>query len=163
MWRSARVVAVAIASCACSTLPDIPAGVCGNGVLDPTEDCDGFPREGLECRPPGERAQCRLDCSPSADGEPVACPVGYGCDADHVCRRATGDYAPLSDRILGRARSLESGDFNGDGRDDVLSLEPPITYGFSKIRAHYFDRAAAPTHTWTPSRAVSSPKPFVAS
>jgi hypothetical protein len=150
-----------LSASSCGVLHDIPANVCGNGVLDDNEDCDGFAREGLACRASGQTAECHLDCSPQKDGTLTACPSGYGCDADHACRKTTGKFVEMPDRILGNAWSLTSGDFDGDGQDDVLSQERPVTRGLAKIRAHYFDRSGARARTWTSNDALATPTPFV--
>ena len=141
---------------ACKPLPDIAPGVCGNGVLDTGEDCDGFSSDGLECRPPGASGQCHLDCSPRADGKATPCPAGFGCDLDNACRQATGAFVPLPQRIFGNAWSLEAGDFDGDGRSDVVTEERHVA-GATKIRAHYFDRSAAPSRSWTSNDLMSTP------
>jgi len=165
LTRAARafLLACAAAPWACSTLPAIAPNVCGNGVLDPGEDCDGFAAAGLACRPPGESAQCHLDCSPRPDGSPARCPSGYGCDVGHACRAVTGEFEALPQRVAGNAWSLVSADFDGDGRDDVISQEHPTVLGLANIRAHYFDREAAPARTWTSSVALSTPVPLALS
>jgi hypothetical protein len=162
LTRAARaLLGCALSACACRALPDIAANVCGNAVLDDGEDCDGFARDGLECRAPGQPAQCHLDCSLKPDGTATVCPSGYGCDAEHACRKATGAFVAQSDRILGNAWSLTSGDFDGDGQDDVLSQEHAVTLGQAKIRAHYFDRNGVPSHTWISNEPLGTPTPFV--
>jgi hypothetical protein len=143
---------------ACSDLPDIAAGVCGNRVIERGEDCDGFDRAGLACRPPGGAGQCHMDCSAAADGTPTACPNGFGCDPDAVCRKATGELAALPERIIGSAFSLAAADFDGDGQADVLASGRPTAYGLTKIRLHYYDRAGAPAQTWTTSGILATPR-----
>jgi hypothetical protein len=145
-----------LALAACKALPEIRPDVCGNGVIEPGEDCDGFASGGLACHPPGENGQCHLDCSPGPGGKAPACPAGYGCDLDNACRRATGAFTSLPQRIFGNAGSLISGDFDDDGRFDVVSQVPEV-HGTTKIRAHYFDRSAAPTRSWTSNDPLSAP------
>ena len=142
---------------ACSKLPDIPADVCGNGVLEPGEDCDSFTRNDLTCRSPGMVGQCHMDCSPGEDGARTVCPDGWGCDPDDVCRKATGEYQVMSERILGNAWSLGSGDFDGDGRAEVLASERPSALGSAKSRVHYFDRDAVPSGTFNANHFLATP------
>jgi hypothetical protein len=149
--------ACALSLASCRQLPEIPADVCGNGVIEPLEDCDGISRDGLRCRPPGAVGQCRLDCTPQPDGTPTPCPAGHGCDGQNVCRRATGEYRPVASGIPGSTRSLLSGDFDGDGRADVVGLETPGAYGASKTRIHYFDSSGEPRGTWAVSVELGQP------
>ena len=140
--RMARVLAW-LAPCTialqCSTFPTIDSGQCGNGVIEGGEDCDTFPRFGRVCRAPGASGACRLDCSPHSDGSRDRCPVGTGCGNDGICRRATGQFTLASSFEVGAVAALGSGDFDGDGRGDVLSREPTDTILQSRFRLHYFD------------------------
>lgn len=146
---------------ACSNLPEIPAGVCGNGVLEAGEDCDGFAREGMACRAPGAIGQCHMDCSPASDGERERCPDGWGCDPDQVCRAATGRYQSMPEAVLGNAWSLAGGDFDGDGQAELVASERPASYGLTKLRVHYFDRRAALADTFTMNHVLATPTPFL--
>ena len=161
LLRVCAAGALASLLCACSELPEIPANVCGNGVLEPGEDCDGFPRAGMACRAAGEVGQCHMDCAPAGSGERVRCPDGWGCDPNGVCRAASGQYRAVAEPVLGNAWSLASGDFDGDGRADVLVGERPTAYGLTKLRVHYFDQAAALTSTYTSGHVLSTPNPFM--
>lgn len=133
---------------ACRQLPSIQAGVCGNAVVEAGESCDGFGQAGASCRPPGSLLQCHLDCSLRADGTRATCPRGWGCAVDDVCRKATGRYRAQAEPVPGNAFSLLAADFDGDGRADILSLEPSGMLGAAKVRVHYFDREAQWTQTW---------------
>jgi hypothetical protein len=55
----------------------VVAGVCGNLIVDPGEDCDGTPG----CGPPHTSAACRFSCLNGA-----TCPMGKSCDQDFICR-----------------------------------------------------------------------------
>jgi VCBS repeat protein len=150
--RFGWVLGFAVASFGCKELPEIESGVCGNKVLEPPEDCDGFAREGVLCRPPGSIGECRLDCS-----DEKACPDGWGCTADAVCRPPTGRFVQPGAAIPGNAASLLAGDFDRDGREDLVGVERPGSFGLSKLRVHYFDDDALPVKTWTSDKLLASP------
>ena len=50
-----------------------------------------------------------------------------------------------------------SGDFDGDGRADVVGLEIPGAYGARKTRVHYFDTSGEPRATWAVGRELGQP------
>jgi hypothetical protein len=105
----------------CTNLPDIDAGVCGNGVEEADEDCDGT---SASCRPPGSENACRFDCSPDGNGVRRACPTGYGCGlTDDVCRAHSGGFEALASPATGDTFFIATADFDADQRDDVLSVE----------------------------------------
>jgi len=113
---------------ACTPLPDIDFGQCGNGLVEPTnnEDCDNTvdPSLGdnLQCGAITDPVRrCRYVCG-SAVGTPD-CPVGWQCGPDGICLFASGDYDVVEAPAFGgSARQLEVKDFDGDGRDDLLAL-----------------------------------------
>jgi len=124
---------------ACSEFPSIPDAGCGNRVIDGTEDCDFFPvTPGSYCRPQGSPGECRLDCSLHATGRAL-CPPGWGCDTDSICRPPTGEFAEASRATDVGAWSLSAGDFDGDGRGDIMSSEPLDATGATRLRFYYFD------------------------
>jgi hypothetical protein len=136
-----RAIAVAalLAFAACADLPPISAGQCGNGVVEPPETCDTFAPDGeLSCRPPGTVGACRLDCRRRADGVRPACPAGWGCDTEGICLKPTGAFVPLTEIEVGAAYWLLAGDFDGDGRADVVSREPMDALGRTRMRVHFF-------------------------
>lgn len=138
----ARATLGALASLAfgCTNLPTIAADTCGNAVIEPGEDCDVFvPDPALVCLPPGGPGQCHFDCRPRPDRAASVCPAGWGCGTEGICRPPTGELLPLPEIGLGGVRSLMAGDFDGDGRADLVSLEPPNARGGMKARFHYFD------------------------
>jgi FG-GAP-like repeat len=124
----------------CAALPDIPAGACGNGVIEGPEDCDTFAPDATSvCRPKGTAGECHLDCRRGSDGTRPSCPSGWGCDLDAICRAPTGEFETPAEYKVGGAWSLMAGDFDGDRRADIVSREPLDAYGRTKLRFHYFD------------------------
>jgi len=116
---SMRVAALVLLA-ACANLPDVQTETCGNGVTDSDEDCDGVVATGLTCgaASAGARA-CHYICTPGGN----ACPKGWGCAPDGVCRHAGGVQtltpAPGSPWPL-PARTIAFGDLDGDRRPDVI-------------------------------------------
>jgi hypothetical protein len=152
------IVAIALGSlCACARLPEVGDNECGNGVIEPPEDCDTFAvGVGAVCRLPGSVGACRLDCSPGGAG-PGGCPDGWGCDLGGLCRRPTGGFEAPSEFEVGTADSLASEDFDGDGRADVLSAEPQNERGNAHIKFHYFDERGALDETRSFPHLLRSP------
>ena len=130
--------AASLAAAGCYDLPSVPAGQCGNLVLDTAEDCDGFSAFGGDaaCGAPGDANQCAYVCDPTADatssGGPV-CPDGWGCGQDGRCRRASGAFteAPGSPWLF-PVSTLGLGDVDGDGFADSIgndSQNMMVRYG----------------------------------
>jgi hypothetical protein len=142
--RQATWAGLLIVTAACAKLPSVPAGECGNGVVEaPREDCDGFAGKEMSCRPKGSAGECHFDCKSRSDGPPLKCPAGWGCDLDGLCRMPSGEFEPpLQSRIAG-AWTLQAGDFDGDGRTDVVGQEPLDLLGRTKLRIHYADPQGA--------------------
>jgi hypothetical protein len=133
----------ALGLAACANLPAIPEATCGNGVLDPGEDCDTFaPDATARCRAEGSVGECHLDCAPRDDGPRGACPTDWGCSSDGLCRRPTGAFDPLVSSGASRGSLLMSGDFDGDARGDLVTLEPPDAVGTTRLQFLYFDQRA---------------------
>jgi len=127
----------------CATLDHLPEGTCGNGVVDAQEDCDSFPNDpASRCGAPGSGAtQCRLLCGPQANGETPACPDGWGCAVTGICRQPTGAFESPSEPVSAGVTTMLVGDFDGDGRADILGSSAAT----SKGRIHYFqDGVSAP-------------------
>ncbi|MCB9588627.1 MAG: VCBS repeat-containing protein [Polyangiaceae bacterium] len=133
-WLGTTLTGVVLASCA--NLNTIESGECGNGVIEPEagEECDSFP-EG-NCAPKGSENQCRYLCTTASSqpgSETVNCPAGFGCGTDGVCRRASGDYTPGSVLRQGYTLRVESGDFDGDGQSEIVSVTP------TELGIHFLD------------------------
>ncbi len=136
VWGSAAVLALSATEC--TSFPQLARGTCGNSVIDPGEDCDGFARgAGTSCGAPGSVTACRLGCSFDPNG--AVCPSGWGCGADGICREPSGKFARRPETIVAGAWRVALADFDGDHRKDVLTRAQVDARGFSKLRAHYFD------------------------
>ncbi|MFO0590269.1 MAG: VCBS repeat-containing protein [Polyangiaceae bacterium] len=96
---------------ACDDLPKLPSDVCGNGVIEDGEDCDGASVGQNSCN-----ALCRLECTSNG-----ACPAGFGCGSDGLCRQPTGTFAPFGPALALSAERLTLADFDGDGQNDLLA------------------------------------------
>ncbi|MEZ4370258.1 MAG: VCBS repeat-containing protein [Polyangiaceae bacterium] len=133
-WFGTALGGAALVSCA--NLGTIERGECGNGVVEPEagEECDSFPAD--NCAPKGDANECRYVCttaSSPAGTEAINCPAGFGCGTDGVCRRASGDYTPGSVLRQGYTLRVESGDFDGDGQSEIVSVTP------TELGIHFLD------------------------
>ncbi|HEX7602239.1 MAG TPA: VCBS repeat-containing protein, partial [Polyangiaceae bacterium] len=126
--RKLLLVAALLLCTTCANLPDIDRNVCGNGVIDKGEQCDGVGVGNVPCYAQGVAA-CHLDCSSSDH----TCPAGYACAADNVCRRGDGRFSKKSIDVSADVQRLASGDFDGDRRDDVVAI------GAATTRVRFFD------------------------
>jgi VCBS repeat protein len=113
---AATVVTVGAGGCA--SLPDLAAGVCGNGVVDPaTEDCDTIAAAGATCGAPGSGAgACRYLCDPQTR---AGCPAGWGCGGDGMCRLGDGTFGEHRQWHIA-AENFAIGDVDGDGAVDLV-------------------------------------------
>jgi hypothetical protein len=142
----------------CADLPELDRGICGNAIVELGEDCDGFESNPLaRCLPPGEQGACHFDCAAGSTGTRWACPPGWACDADDLCRQPTGLFEPAVRYAIGGVESLASGDFDGDGRADLLSRNPGDLTGRSRLSFHYFDARAALVDTRAFRKLVMKP------
>ncbi|HEY3449977.1 MAG TPA: VCBS repeat-containing protein [Myxococcales bacterium] len=130
---------------ACDDLRPLQEGVCGNAAVEAHEDCDTFTEEGMRCTAPGEANPCRFSCAALADGGVARCPTGWGCGLDSLCRQPSGAFEPVGEPIAAGAFSAVAGDFDGDGRQDILTRGPTLGSVVDKARGriHYFDGNAA--------------------
>lgn len=129
----------------CSDTQAVQLGQCGNHVVEEGEDCDGQS---------GCNAECHLTCNLSRDSRDAQpCPAGWGCDVDSkICRTSDGSFTPVPLELPALSR-LYSADFDGDGRSDLLGVEP-ITEELSHLL--FFDGQGAT------ARQVSLPVAFSA-
>jgi hypothetical protein len=124
--RGVLTVVLAGAMAACFDLSEVEPGVCGNQVLEAGEDCDGFAPGGGTCGAPTEPGACFVVCD--AD---VACPDGWGCGQDGICRRPTGLFESQPSGLFTVDR-FAIGDVDGDGRADLIGnnlSEISVRYG----------------------------------
>ena len=125
----------------CATLDKLPAETCGNGVVDPLEDCDTFPNDAkARCGAPSAGdSKCRVLCGKQPDNVVLECPDGWACSVAHFCRQPTGSFASAGAPVSAGVTTMLVGDFDRDGRADVLGSSGPT----SKGRIHYFKDGAA--------------------
>jgi hypothetical protein len=131
--RSSALTLLALAAslagiASCSTLDQLPSNVCGNGVVEKGEDCDGAAVGKNNCN-----ATCRVECLADAASP---CPPAWGCGRDGLCRQTTGVFQPFGSSLAIAADRLTLADFDGDGRKDLLA-----TRG-SSVSIAYADESA---------------------
>ncbi|HKO49159.1 MAG TPA: VCBS repeat-containing protein [Polyangiaceae bacterium] len=144
---------------ACTEFPSIPDTGCGNRVIElGTEDCDTFdPYPGSLCRPKGTENECRLDCAFDDNGVQRKCPLGWGCNADSICRPPSGQFTETSLASDVGAWTLKAGDFDADGRQEVMSSEPLDATGATRLRFNHFDAQGALIETQLFPKTLLSP------
>ena len=128
-----------LSASACTDLPAIAAGTCGNAVVELAagEDCDAFATtDGSVCLPPGDPRQCRYDCSVREDGSRPTCPASMGCGLDGTCRWSSGGFEATPTPLAAVPRDLTVGDVDGDGRQDLIIAERERT-----VVRYFGDRA----------------------
>lgn len=120
--RRAVILLTIFGSLSCAQLDSFPESDCGNGVVEAGEDCEPVAVSAFVCRPPGDPLECTIQCNAAG-----ACPIGYGCGADDVCRRPGPDGTFEEHPFIqagSQAEELLTGDFDADGRKDVVAVEP---------------------------------------
>ena len=111
---------------ACTELEDIRGGICGNGVVESGEDCDGD----KGCNPAGKAGACRFGCETAGE-----CKPGWVCGADAICREPTGEFAAAKTIITGEQIGVTVGELDGSRPADIASVSPSgeiaVRYGGS--------------------------------
>jgi hypothetical protein len=129
------LLALVMAWAACGQLDAIDPDRCGNGVLERGEDCDTFESlaGGELCLSAGQPGQCRYSCAAkdgAASSDPTngrySCPDGWGCGADGLCRRHSGELGDQLSTAQAVGRWFDVGDFDGDDRLDVISVSDSV-------------------------------------
>ncbi|MEP7119533.1 MAG: VCBS repeat-containing protein [Byssovorax sp.] len=129
----------------CADFASVASNLCGNSVIDASEDCDTHPTEpGTECAAAGTPNACRFVCSgPETTG--AVCPIGWGCGQDGICRWPSGRFAPLDDFVpFASPHDLSVVDFNGDGVPDVLLLGDDDAVGLTPVRIVFTANGSTP-------------------
>ena len=123
MARSPWLVVATLIGVASCSAHEIAVGECGNQIAEPGEDCDTRERpehagQPVTCAAPGTQNACRYTCSRSGG---AACPDGWQCGADNLCRYESGRFAAATPRTAA-AGDLRLGDVDGDGENEVIVL-----------------------------------------
>ncbi len=140
------MLCAAIAACAlataCSNLPDVAANTCGNGVVEPGEECDGAAAGGGTCGTTGDNA-CHFVCDGGA-----TCPTGYTCGTDLRCRAPSATFYAAGSPYAFDAIDLAAGDVDGDGTADLVGVSASaLTARFGNSDANLFQSTSQPITT----------------
>jgi len=115
----------------CSDLPDLALDTCGNYVIDIGEDCDQHAESSYTCAGAGEPNACHYICA----APKFACPGGYGCGQDGVCRLAKGTFIEAAEAEgYSWPTTIEVGDFDSDGGGDLVLLGAVDSFGYRSAR-----------------------------
>lgn len=142
---------------ACSELPEIQPSVCGNGVTEAGEDCDTFAPRSQRCRAPAEPGACHFDCTAQAGDSGPRCPSGWGCGANGVCSLWSGTFDAPASSIPVESRRLLLGDFDGDGRQDIITTGLENALGQAHFHALFLGSDGALASVFGPDLLVATP------
>lgn len=129
----------------CADLASYPVDGCGNRVVETNEDCDDAADK--QC------VSCRLTCDEKLGF--TTCPDGWGCGTDKICRQKTGVLKEAKAAVSANVTTLQAGDFDADGRIDIVGSPPFGSAGGSRV--HYFDRDANLSSITTLDVSISIP------
>ena len=101
-----RAAILVLAVTACSNLPAYES-VCGNGVIEPHEDCDST----SAC------FQCSQPCDPS-----LMCPTGLACGGDFLCHAPAGQFRGQGEVLPFDGQDLFVADVDGDRIGDLVEI-----------------------------------------
>lgn len=103
------VLPLALLLAACTDFDTLDRGVCGNGLIEPGEDCDSGD---ASC------VRCAVTCDEQAD-----CPTAaYACGTDGLCHAPGGTLAPPAPAGPFQVNDFQITDIGGDGTGDVIGL-----------------------------------------
>jgi hypothetical protein len=142
----------------CANLPAIEENRCGNAVREGEEQCDGYAPEGKYCRLPGVANECQFDCSVDLGGVRALCPEGSKCGTNGLCRYETGEYAPWGNDLTTSAARLLLGDFDGDGREDIVTLGNPTPRWDALPTLFFLDDEGNQDSSFAPKIPIRSPQ-----
>jgi hypothetical protein len=102
---------------ACVGPSRIDPGTCGNGVLEPGEDCDTWTDPTL-----GAGTAC-MSCRYVCDTPERVCPSGWGCSGDEICRFPSGRWDSVT-LVDDPALNVTVGRVNDDEHPDLFGTGP---------------------------------------
>ena len=106
------ILLLGLALGACTTFPALDRNVCGNGIVEPGEDCDSI--GDATC------VACAIACDRLA--KPTGCPDNYGCGVDHTCHAAGGRLGEVKTIDTVSVNDFRITDVDADGIGDFLGL-----------------------------------------
>lgn len=134
MYRLLALVALA----ACSDFASIERDVCGNGILEPGEDCDS---SAATC------SSCSITCDASA------CPEGFACGVDQLCHAGAARLGAPSVPQPYAIDEMRVSDIDKDGIGDVVGVSRTaidVRYGDALGALTEGDRALTPSQGGVP-------------
>ncbi len=155
-WSGSLVFAVGMVGVSCAELPKFGSGECGNGVVDPGEDCDAYAPSNYKCRPPPGLGQCRYECSADANGVRPLCPEYFGCGVDGICRQSSGNFDYSLPFISSPAERILLGDFDGDSRKDILTFGAVDSFATAMSRTLFMSPSGLVEDTFVFSGPIGS-------
>ena len=117
----------------CSNFTFVQENLCGNRVVEPNEDCDGYAElEGGTCGEPNHpTGSCTYICDHQSS-EVIRCPAGWSCGLDNRCRLAVGFLEEPVDSGDFLQGNMGAADFDGDLFVDLVAMRDnkvSIKYG----------------------------------
>ena len=111
-----RALVLAIVVCGCSSLSDIDPDVCGNGILEPGEDCDASDPRCVACG-----IRCDLGIGAMGDAQCADYPgaQGFVCGADELCHAPAGKFREPTE-LSTSIETFRATDIDQDGYGDVV-------------------------------------------
>src|SRR5262249_9470468 len=130
-----RTAYLALLLAGCTDFAPIERGVCGNGLLEPGEDCDS---QDAACR------RCAVTCSVASD-----CPTtDYEWGVDGLCHAPGGALGQPHSAGTFQANELRVTDIDHDGIGDVLGLSRTsivVRHGEATAQLAALDSIVTPT------------------